>query len=143
MSLCTYLIPRQWLDGYSWNFLWTLCHGLLIQIIHLNFLHSAIPTWRLREFVRWNVEATIYDHLCMRIPNLAQPNLLRNVLLCTDLITRDWLDGNSLHFIWTLCHRSLFEILLLNLQSMRLNFQYIHVLRITIQNWTYKYLIAR
>jgi hypothetical protein len=31
--------------------------------------------WQFLELVRWNVDVTIYHHLCMREPNPIQPNL--------------------------------------------------------------------
>jgi hypothetical protein len=30
MSVCTDAITREWLDGFSWNLVWTLCHWCLV-----------------------------------------------------------------------------------------------------------------
>jgi hypothetical protein len=49
--------------------------GDCCKLIIFKFLHSAVPTRRLLEVVRWNVDAIAHDPLRMHISNLTKPNL--------------------------------------------------------------------
>jgi hypothetical protein len=103
---------------------WTEIHQILYggcaighctKLVLSDFLHSVTPWRRTLKVARWNDDDAIaHASLRMRITNVTEPHptqpneiwALYNWCVFTCLINREWLDGNSWNFVWTLCHRS-------------------------------------